>query len=115
MVLCLDSGMNYRGGLLSAISTLADAWKAARSDTPRNCFRHAGLTLDDEQAIVAQGSVTDVPSACTQDLSDDLRNSGLADPDTMTFEKFAFIGCGLSLCAGLTDEEIVGCTIRQQL
>nr|XP_054933900.1 tigger transposable element-derived protein 4-like [Dermacentor andersoni] len=43
MVLCAENGKGYNVDLRSAVGMLADAWKAMRQDTIRNCFRHTAL------------------------------------------------------------------------
>ncbi|KAH7952556.1 hypothetical protein HPB52_024010 [Rhipicephalus sanguineus] len=73
MVLCSDSGKSYAVNLRSAVGMLAESWKAVTQETLRNCFRHAGFTLDAETAVSPQvDSVCDeLPSA---DVAfDDLR------------------------------------------
>ncbi|XP_037505778.1 tigger transposable element-derived protein 4-like [Rhipicephalus sanguineus] len=54
MVLCYDSGKSYAVDLRSAVGMLAESWKAVTQETLRNCFRHAGFTLDAETAVSPQ-------------------------------------------------------------
>ncbi|XP_037521813.1 tigger transposable element-derived protein 4 [Rhipicephalus sanguineus] len=54
MVLCSDSGKSYAVDLRSAVGMLAESWKAVTQETLRNCFRHAGFTLDAETAVSPQ-------------------------------------------------------------
>ncbi|KAH7963655.1 hypothetical protein HPB52_022323 [Rhipicephalus sanguineus] len=86
---------------------LVESWKAVTQETLRNCFRHAGFTLDAETAASPQvDSVCDeLPSA---DVAfDDLRAAGVSIPDGITFEGFADADKDLELCAELTDDEII--------
>ncbi|KAH7978512.1 hypothetical protein HPB49_005780 [Dermacentor silvarum] len=87
---------------------LAESWKAVTQETLRNCFRHAGLTLDAETAVSPQvDSVCDeLPSADVATF-DDLRAAGVSIPAGITFEGFADADKDLEICAELTDDEII--------
>ncbi|KAH7939466.1 hypothetical protein HPB52_012772 [Rhipicephalus sanguineus] len=86
---------------------LAESWKAVTQETLRNCFPHAGFTLDAETAVSPQvDSVCDeLPSA---DVAfDDLRAAGVSIPARITFEGFTNADKDLELCAELTNDEII--------
>ncbi|KAG0415263.1 hypothetical protein HPB47_007574 [Ixodes persulcatus] len=92
---------------VSALGMLSDAWKAVTPDTLRNCFRHAGFTLDSESAVETEDPVPDAQSISTENLIGDLRDDGHAVPPAVTFDKFTDMDSALDVCADLTDEEIV--------
>ncbi|KAH7962485.1 hypothetical protein HPB52_016423 [Rhipicephalus sanguineus] len=80
---------------------------AVTQETLRNCFRHAGFTLDAETAVSPQVDrvCDELPSA---DVAfDDLRAAGVSIPDGITFEGFADADKDLELCEELTDDEII--------
>lgn len=79
---------------MSAISMLADAWKAVPADMISYCFRQAGFTFRDEPDTAAEEPDTttqepDLPLSAMSsnaDVIDDLRGGGVPIPDTVTFE-----------------------------
>ncbi|KAH8019975.1 hypothetical protein HPB51_023791 [Rhipicephalus microplus] len=118
VLLCLGSQIKYNVDLMSAVSMLADAWKAVSVGTISNCFRHAGFTLRSEPdtadtAAEEPDNATEDPnlppsaSSSGANVIDDLRGCGVPIPDTVTFEDFANVDSAVSSCAELNDEDII--------
>lgn len=111
VVLCLDSGKNYAVNLLSALGIVADAWKAVTADTLKNCFRHAGFSLNAETAEMSDAhhhdAAPDDISPSGDDLLAELRTGGVEMPTSVTFDKFVDMDDALLSCAELSDDEIV--------
>lgn len=118
VLLCLKSQIKYNVDLMSAVSMLADAWKAVSAGTISNCFRHAGFTLHSEPdtadtAAEEPDNATEEPdlppsaSSSGADVIDDLRGCGVSIPDTVTFEDFANVDSAVSSCAELNDDDII--------
>ncbi|XP_049267704.1 tigger transposable element-derived protein 4-like [Rhipicephalus sanguineus] len=108
VLLCLESQMKYKVDLMSAVSMIADAWKAVSADTISNSFRHAGFTFRDESGTAIEEPDL-LPSATSfdADIIDDLRSCGMPIPDTVNFEDFANVDSAVSSCAELNDDEII--------
>ncbi|KAH8026537.1 hypothetical protein HPB51_021149 [Rhipicephalus microplus] len=118
VLLCLESQINYNVDLMSAVSMLADAWKAVSAGTISNCFRHAGFTLCSEPdtantAAAEPDNATEEPnlphsaSDTGADVIDDLRGCGVPILDTVTFEDFANVDSAVPSCAELNDDNVI--------
>ncbi|XP_064479058.1 tigger transposable element-derived protein 4-like [Ornithodoros turicata] len=104
-LLCLDNGKTYAVNLLSAMSMLSEAWKAVPQQTLRNCFRHAGFVVRNEESFKSCDPVPDIPDA--EDILMELRNGGVGIPASVTFEKFVGMDSAVEPCAELTDDDII--------
>ncbi|KAH8020669.1 hypothetical protein HPB51_002618 [Rhipicephalus microplus] len=113
-----ESQIKYNVDLMSAVSMLADAWKAVSAGTISNCFRHAGFTLRSEPDTAdttaeEPDNATEEPdlppsaSSSGADAIDDLRGCGVPIPDTVTFEDCANVDSAVSSCAELNDGDII--------
>ncbi|KAH8033033.1 hypothetical protein HPB51_005831 [Rhipicephalus microplus] len=115
VLLCLESQIKYNIDLMSAVSMLANAWKAVSAGTNSNCFQHAGFTLRSEPdtadtAAEEPDNATEEPdlppstSSSGADVIDDLRGCGLPIPDTVTFEDFGNVDSAVSSHAELNND-----------
>ncbi|KAH8023285.1 hypothetical protein HPB51_011728 [Rhipicephalus microplus] len=118
VLLCLESQIKYNVDLMSAVSMLADAWKAVSAGTISNCFRHAGFKLRSEPdtadtAAEEPDNATEEPdlphsaSSSGADVIDDLQGCNVPIPNTVTFEDFANVDSAVSSCAELNDDDII--------
>ncbi|KAH8026209.1 hypothetical protein HPB51_017135 [Rhipicephalus microplus] len=95
VLLCLENQIKYNVDLMSAMSMLADAWKAVLAGTISNCFRHAGFTLRSEPDTA--DTAAEEPNNATEepDLPPSASSSGFANVDS-----------AVSSCAVLNDDMI---------
>ncbi|XP_042148772.1 tigger transposable element-derived protein 6-like [Ixodes scapularis] len=101
----LHVGKELKIDLLGAIEMLSRAWSDIAPNTIKNCFRHAGLYLDNDRASTEEAiDVTD------DDLNEMWRDLGrLPDgvPDGVELEDFLGVDDDVAVTSSPSDNEIV--------
>ncbi|XP_040075177.2 tigger transposable element-derived protein 6-like [Ixodes scapularis] len=101
----LRVGKELKIDLLGAIEMLSRAWSDIAPNTIKNCFRHAGLSLDNDRASTEEAiEVTD------DDLNEMWRDLGRlpdAVPDGVELEDFLGVDDDVAVTSSPSDNEIV--------
>ncbi|XP_042144201.1 tigger transposable element-derived protein 6-like [Ixodes scapularis] len=101
----LRVGKELKIDLLGAIEMLSRAWSDIAPNTIKNCFRHAGLYLDNDRASTEEAiEVTD------DDLNEMWRDLGRlpdAVPDGVELEDFLGVDDDVAVTSSPSDNEIV--------
>ncbi|XP_042147493.1 tigger transposable element-derived protein 6-like [Ixodes scapularis] len=101
----LRAGKELKIDLLGAIEMLSRAWSDIAPNTIKNCFRHAGLYLDNDRASTEEAiEVTD------DDLNEMWRDLGRlpdAVPDGVELEDFLGVDDDVAVTSSPSDNEIV--------